>query len=71
MPETSIVLMEGDGSDPFDIRDIGEIAIAAVAPALANAVADALGVRLRQLPLTPERVLHALYVVRQQAARSA
>jgi putative selenate reductase molybdopterin-binding subunit len=71
MPETSIVLMEGDGSDPFDIRDIGEIAIAAVAPALANAVADALGVRLRQLPLTPERILHALYVVRQRAARPA
>ncbi|WP_052888154.1 molybdopterin-dependent oxidoreductase [Thermogemmatispora carboxidivorans] len=71
MPETSIVLMEGDGADPLDIRDIGEIAIAAAAPALANAVADALGVRLRQLPLTPERVLHALYVARQQAARAA
>ncbi|MBX5448684.1 molybdopterin-dependent oxidoreductase [Thermogemmatispora sp.] len=67
MPETSIVLMEGDGADPLDIRDIGEIAIAAIAPALANAVADATGVRLRQLPLTPERVLRALYLARQQA----
>ncbi|WP_376795850.1 molybdopterin-dependent oxidoreductase [Thermogemmatispora sp.] len=68
MPETSIVLLEGDGADPLDIRDIGEIAVAAVAPALANAVAEAIGVRLRQLPLTPERVLRSLYLARQQAA---
>ncbi len=32
-----------------------------IAPALANAVADALGTRIRQLPLTPERVLRAVY----------
>ncbi|HEV2654481.1 MAG TPA: molybdopterin cofactor-binding domain-containing protein, partial [Ktedonobacteraceae bacterium] len=32
-----------------------------IAPALANAVADALGTRIRQLPLTPERVLRSVY----------
>jgi CO/xanthine dehydrogenase Mo-binding subunit len=38
----------------------GEAAITIVAPAIGNAVFDATGVRLRQVPLTPERVLSAL-----------
>ena len=38
----------------------GEEVIAAGAAAVANAVADAIGVRLRQYPLTPARVLAAL-----------
>jgi nicotinate dehydrogenase subunit B len=34
----------------------GELAITIVAPAIANAVFDATGVRIRQIPLNPERV---------------
>ena len=45
---------------PFGAKGVGEIGINAVAPAIANAVAAALGVRLRRLPMTPERVLRAM-----------
>ena len=42
------------------IEGIGEPPIVGIAPAIANAVAKATGVRLRRLPMTPERVLLAL-----------
>ena len=43
-----------------DVHGIGEVAVPVVAPAIANAVADAVRVRVRDLPLTPERILRAL-----------
>ncbi len=46
---------------PFGAKGITDVAFDGMAPAVANAVADALGVRLWQLPLTPERVLHAIH----------
>ncbi|MGH6988882.1 MAG: xanthine dehydrogenase family protein molybdopterin-binding subunit [Stellaceae bacterium] len=49
---------EPDG--PFGAKGIGEIPICAVAPAIANGIAAAAGIRLRRLPLTPERVLNAM-----------
>ncbi len=57
--ETALVETE-DAAGPCGAKDATEIAVDALAPALANAVADALGVRLRQIPLTPERVLRVL-----------
>ena len=39
---------------------MGESGIVAVAPAVANAIARSTGVRIRELPLTPERVWRAL-----------
>jgi isoquinoline 1-oxidoreductase beta subunit len=42
------------------IGGIGELGIPAVAPAVANAVFNATGARIRRIPLTPERVLAAL-----------
>jgi CO/xanthine dehydrogenase Mo-binding subunit len=39
---------------------MGESGIVSVAPAVANAIARATGVRIRELPLTPERVWRAL-----------
>ncbi len=51
-----IVVEEPDGFGPFGARGIGEPAMVATAPAIANAVADALGARVRRLPLTPQRV---------------
>lgn len=49
---------EPDG--PFGAKEIGEIPICAVAPAVANGIAAATGVYIRRLPLTPERVLSAM-----------
>jgi CO/xanthine dehydrogenase Mo-binding subunit len=45
---------------PFGAKGLGESGSFCVAPAVANAIDDAVGVRLTQLPLTPESVLRAL-----------
>ena len=50
-----------DGPGPYGAKGMGESGIVAVAPAVANAVARATGVRIRELPLTPERVWRALH----------
>ena len=70
MPELKTYLVETDASEgPFGAKAFEDIAVNALAPAVANAVADALGVRLRQIPLTPERVLRVLRA--QAQARNA
>ncbi len=56
----AIVLESGTGMGPFGAKGIGEPSLTPAAPAVANAVADALGVRIPSLPLTPEKVLAAL-----------
>ncbi len=62
MPEIQTYIVETrDPSGPFGAKAVVEIALNGMAPALVNAVTNALGVRLRQIPLTPERVLRALY----------
>jgi carbon-monoxide dehydrogenase large subunit len=48
------------GPGAFGAKMAGELSNAPVPPAIANAVADAVGVRLTELPFTPERVLRAL-----------
>jgi len=49
-----------DGPGPYGAKGMGESGIVSIAPAIANAIVDATGVRIRQLPLTPERVWRAL-----------
>jgi putative selenate reductase molybdopterin-binding subunit len=49
---------------PFGAKAIAEIPINGPAPAIANAVFHATGARVRELPLTPERVLAALRALR-------
>jgi CO/xanthine dehydrogenase Mo-binding subunit len=59
--EFSTVLVEsGTGPGPGGARGMGEGAILPVAPAIANALASRYGVRIHDLPLTPERVWRAL-----------
>jgi CO/xanthine dehydrogenase Mo-binding subunit len=45
---------------PFGAKGVGESASFCVSPAVANALEDAIGIRLTQLPLTPEAVLRAI-----------
>lgn len=59
-PLRFISLEEFAGPGPFGAKMSGEINIAVVAPAIANAVADACGARVMSLPLRAERVLDAL-----------
>jgi CO/xanthine dehydrogenase Mo-binding subunit len=45
---------------PFGAKGVGEVSTFCVSPAIANAIDDAVGVRLTELPLTPETVFRAL-----------
>ena len=56
----SIILESRSGLGPFGAKGIGEPALTPVAPAIANAVADAIGRRIFELPITPERIVMAL-----------
>ena len=61
VPELITVLVESaDGNGPYQGKAIGENPISPVAPAIANAVFDAVGVRITSLPVTAEKVLAAL-----------
>lgn len=61
MPKVKCILLESrSGIGPFGAKGIGEPALTPVAPAIANAVADAIGVRVHEMPLTPERVIKAI-----------
>jgi CO/xanthine dehydrogenase Mo-binding subunit len=56
----SDVVENEDGPGPYGAKGMSEGALLPVAPAVAAAVFDAVGVRIRELPLSPERVWRAL-----------
>ena len=56
----SALIENGDGPGPYGAKGMGESGIVSIAPAIGNAIARATGVRIRELPLTPERVWRAL-----------
>jgi CO/xanthine dehydrogenase Mo-binding subunit len=61
IPELVTVLVESPGGNgPYGAKTIGEQPLPPVAPAIANAVYDAVGVRIQDLPITAEKVLAAL-----------
>ena len=60
-PEIECIIVESiDPEGPFGAKEAGEGSLAATIPAISNAIYDAVGVRLREAPFTPERVLSAL-----------
>ncbi|MBI4330738.1 MAG: molybdopterin-dependent oxidoreductase [Chloroflexi bacterium] len=61
MPElTSIHVEAPDPGGPYGAKEAGECSRSAVIPAIANAIADAVGARIHSLPMYPERILAAL-----------
>lgn len=61
IPRTEVLLVDSaDSLGPLRSKGIAECCINPVAPALANALHDATGVRHRALPLTPERIYRRL-----------
>jgi len=64
----TVLLENGDGPGPYGVRGMGEGGLLSVAPSVTNALARATGVRIRDLPLTPERVWRAL---KEQKAESS
>ncbi len=62
MPPMRVLLVEeGEPTGPFGAKALGEIATIPVAPAVVNAVNHALGTRLSDLPLLPERIVAACH----------
>lgn len=60
-PDVEAIIVESvDPEGPFGAKEASEGSLAATIPAIANAIYDAVGVRLRESPFTPERVLAAL-----------
>ncbi|MFH1277710.1 MAG: molybdopterin cofactor-binding domain-containing protein [Candidatus Eisenbacteria bacterium] len=61
MPKMKTIFVETyEPTGPFGVKAIAEIPVNGPAPAVGNALKHALGVRLRELPFTPERVLRAV-----------
>jgi len=61
MPQIDTILVQATcPTGPFGAKSVGESGLVATAAAIANAVYDAIGIRFKELPITPERVLIAL-----------
>jgi len=62
--ETTLV-QSGEGTGPYNANSVGESPILPVVPAIANAIRDALEIRMHSLPMTAEKVLAALRGARE------
>ena len=55
---------------PFGAKGIGEVALAPVPPAVANAINDALGIQINDIPMTRERVFWAIQKKRDELKKA-
>jgi CO/xanthine dehydrogenase Mo-binding subunit len=62
---TPIIVEKPYASEPFGAKGVGEVSLFGMAPAIANAIANATGVRIRELPITPEKLLEQLKMMRE------
>jgi 4-hydroxybenzoyl-CoA reductase subunit alpha len=71
-PPIEVHIVESiDPNGPFGAKEASEGALASAPPALVNAIANAVGIDLDQLPVTPDRVVEALVERRRKARRDA
>jgi xanthine dehydrogenase YagR molybdenum-binding subunit len=58
IPDVDVIIVEGDDAfaNPAGVKGIGEVGICGSAAAVANAVYHATGIRVRELPITPDKV---------------
>jgi CO/xanthine dehydrogenase Mo-binding subunit len=68
-PVESILIEDASSIGPFGAKGIGEQAVIPTAPAILNAIHDAIGVRIRKVPATPDRVRAAILAKRIGGAR--
>ncbi len=72
MPELiTIMVPTYEETGPFGAKSVSEICINGACPAISNAIYDAVGIRLRETPFTPERVLAALKAKAAESSNSA
>lgn len=61
LPEIECVVLEYPSvNGPFGVKGLGEMTANSPIPAIANAIANAIGVRITEIPITPEKILKAL-----------
>ena len=61
MPEVEVIIIDNqEPTGPFGAKGVGELPIISVAPAIANAIFDAIGIRIMDQPVTPEKIFMAL-----------
>ena len=65
------IVESNDPHGPFGAKEAGEGSLAAFLPALTNAIADAIGIRFNDLPVTPDRVFEVIEKRARERARSA
>jgi len=66
MPEVETIFVEDpDPNCPFGAKEVGQGPLLPVMPAVANAIYDAVGVRIDEVPITPDKVLKALELKKQ------
>jgi 4-hydroxybenzoyl-CoA reductase subunit alpha len=69
-PDVECIIVESvDPEGPFGAKEASEGSLAATIPAIGNAIYDAVGIRLREAPFTPERVLAALRAKKETAKK--
>jgi CO/xanthine dehydrogenase Mo-binding subunit len=62
MPEVEVALIEDpDPNCPYGAKEVGQGPLLPVMPAVANAIHDAVGVRIHEIPITPDKILKALH----------
>jgi 4-hydroxybenzoyl-CoA reductase subunit alpha len=62
MPNIDSTIVDSfEPEGPFGAKEVGEGATLPILGAIANAIADAIGVRIFELPITPEKVLKAIH----------
>jgi CO/xanthine dehydrogenase Mo-binding subunit len=72
IPEVESILIEDPSwVGPFGAKGIGEQAVIPTAPAILNAIQHAVGVRMRRIPATPDRIREALLAAGDGSARGA
>ena len=70
MPPIETIPVETDDPEgPFGAKGLGEAALITTGPAIANAIDDAVSVRIKDYPITPDKVLRALKEKKESEAK--
>jgi 4-hydroxybenzoyl-CoA reductase subunit alpha len=71
MPPVEVFLIESnDPEGPYGAKECGEGPLLPILPAVANAIHDAVGIRMQELPMTPDRILSGILAAQKAADRT-
>ena len=70
-PIEAHIVESNDPHGPFGAKEAGEASLAGFLPALSNAIAEALKIRVYELPVTPEKLMEILETKKKQTRKDA